>query len=86
MPCDIRSNDDMYCDILSEIMSVCNIMNCSNFIIGGDLNTSFKLVSSNFTKHYICEHKSSKPCIDFEGNDMCYTFTSPVDNYTHVID
>ena len=49
MPCDIRSNDDMYCDILGEIVSACNIVNCSNFIIGGDLNTSFKRVSSNFT-------------------------------------
>ena len=47
MPCDIRSNDDLYCDMFSEIMSVCNIMNCSimncsNFNIGGDLNTSFQ--------------------------------------------
>ena len=24
--------------------------------------------------------------IDFEGNNVCYTFTSPVDNGTHVID
>ena len=71
-------------------MSVCNIMNCSNFITGGDLNTSFKHVSSNFTKHlnYICEHESIKPCIDFEGNNVCYTFTSHVDNGTqcHIID
>ena len=54
-----------YCDILSEIMSVCNVMNSSNFIIGGDLNTYFKRVSSNFTKHlnYICEHESIKPLI-----------------------
>ena len=88
MPCDVRSNDGMYCEIFSKIMSVCNVMNCSNFIIGGDLNTSFKRLSSNFTKHlnYICEHESIKPCIDFEGNNVCYTSTSPVDNGTHIID
>ena len=62
----------IYCDILSEIMSLCNVMNCSNFIIGSDLNTTFKLVHSNFTKHlnYICEHESIKPCTDFEGNNV----------------
>ena len=27
-----------------------------------------------------------KPCIDFEGNNVCYTFTSPVVNGTHIID
>lgn len=88
MPCDTRCNDDLYCNILTEIMSTCNIMNCSNFIIGGDMNTSFNRVSSNFTKHlnYICERETIKPCIDFEGHNVCYTFTSPVDNGTHVID
>ena len=88
MPCDIISNDDMYCDSLSEIMSVGNVMNCSNFIIGSDLNTSFKRVSSNFTNHlnYIYKHETIKPCIGIEGNNVCYTFTSPVDNGTHIID
>ena len=67
-------------------MMIC--MNCSNFIIGGDLNTSVKRVSSNFTKYlnYIYQQESIKPCIDFEGNKVCYTFTSPVDNGTHNID
>ena len=88
VPCDIRYNDDIYGDILSEMLSACNIMYCSNFIIGGHLNTSFKRESSNFTKHlnYICEHESINPCIDFEGNNVCYTFTCPVDNGTHIID
>ena len=88
MPCGIISNDDIYCDIFSEIMSVCNVMNCSNFIIGGDLNTSFKRVSSNFMKHlyYICEHESIKQCVDFEGSNVCYIFASRVDNGTHIID
>ena len=51
MSCDKRSNDYVSCHILNEIMSVSNVMNCFNFIIGGDLNISFKRVSSNFTKN-----------------------------------
>ena len=45
-------------------------------------------MSSNLTKqlNYICEHESIKPCIDFEGNNVYYTFTSPVDNGIHIID
>ena len=89
MPCDIIYNDDLYCDIFSEIMSVCSIMNCSSFIIGGDLNTSFQHVSSNLAKylnHIICDNVSIKPCIDFEGNNVCHTFTSPLNNCTRVID
>ena len=79
--CHVISDLMMICIATSEIMSVYNIMNCSNFIIGGDMNTSFKRVSSNYTKHlyYICKH-------DFEGNNVCYTFTSSVDNCTHIID
>ena len=71
MPCKIRDNDGLYCDIFSEVMRVCNILDCSNFIIGDDLNTSFQCVSSNLTKrlNYICDDESIKPCIGFEGNN-----------------
>ena len=53
------------------VMRVCNILDCSNFIIGDDLNTSFQCVSSNLTKrlNYICDDESIKPCIGFEGNN-----------------
>ena len=69
-------------------MSVYNTVNCSNFIIGGDLSTSFDRMSLVFMKHLndICEHESCKSYIDFEGNTICYTFSSAVDNDTHIND
>ena len=36
--------------------------------------------------NYMCEHESIKPCIDFEGNNVRYTFASPMDNGAHIID
>ena len=46
MPYDIRSNDDLYCDMFSDILNVYNTMNYFNFIIVGDLNTSIRRVSN----------------------------------------
>ena len=49
MPCDIRSNHDLYCDIFGDILNECNTRNYSNLITGIDLTTSTQRVSSNFT-------------------------------------
>ena len=88
MPCDVRSNDNELVEIYGEIISKCNEMDCSNFIIGGDLNTCMKRTDSFFTKHlhYICDTEYMKPCSNFNNQNIKYTFTSPVDHGTHVID
>ncbi len=39
MPSDIKYND-LYCNILIDIMNTCPIMNCSNVTIGVDLKTT----------------------------------------------
>ena len=88
MPCDVAANIGVYTSAWEEISVTCDQLQCNNIIVGGDFNTSLDRNDSRFTQCLInaAEIEDFKMCIDYDNSDIKYTFTSPVNHSTHIID
>ena len=89
MPCDVRKNFSEYASILDETRNICQQLNVSNYVLGGDFNTSFSRHSSAFTNHikHVMEEENMYCCLSHEKANINYTFVNPADvNSRHVID
>ncbi len=88
MPCDSPNNLNEFVSTWDEILSTCDIVQCNNFIIGGDLNTSLDRSNSGFTQYLlnIVEREHLYLCINDNVSDIDFTFTSPVNHSNHTID
>ncbi len=74
--------------VSTTLLSKCNELDCSDFIIGGDLNTNLHRDYSTFTKYLkdVCAAENLKMCSAYRNQSVNYTYTSPADNTTFTID